>query len=73
MKPSERIKEISEKIKVDFPNALLGNGIDAIINYLDEEYERNNRNCNCYCHQAKDGETYTTLGCIHCKGYEVRS
>lgn len=28
--------------------------------------------CTCYCHIAKDGETYTTSGCIHCKGYEIK-
>lgn len=29
--------------------------------------------CSCYCHQAKDLETYATSGCIHCKGYEISS
>lgn len=27
--------------------------------------------CSCYCHQAKNGESYITSGCIHCKGYEI--
>jgi len=57
--PSEMMDKINELVEA--------------VNKISKHYEITTDNCYCYCHQAKPGEAYSCSGCIHCKGYEVKS
>lgn len=72
MKPSERIKEIfNSKGKAFSSERIIARSLDAVIQYLDEEYERNKpkeskgcKKCGFSTEIGSDGKCWSSV----CKG-----